>query len=572
MGEIKLGLCLLLLSCYGYLQYLRKFLRLEFCLGLLFSGIGGVLFLAGILNLLPEAAWCIWLCGLLLAGRSVLRKESVKNVLSYGTLFFLLAAVFFLFLLRGSEFTGYDNFSHWAMVSRLITQQGRFPNYNDYNILFPSYPLGSAAFIFYVTKMAGHSAEWMHMYAQALLMIGMLVSLFAFARGPVQSLAVAVCAVFLLCGNGSVYDLLVDCLLPVTAISAAATLIYYNSDLRQKLWVAVPYALFLVSIKNSGIFFVLLLYGYLWFSLRQQNVSLKIWLSLLSVPVLSLLVWQRHVQAMFHEGMLTKHALSLSYYRSIVGGKSFTDIYVIVRRIASKVLSVSNHALWLLLAVFVLWLLCKRIAVSACPETTRILILSVVAYILYQAGTLGMYLFSMPLEEALILAEYNRYHQTIVLFLAGLFLFEFMLVLAAFTPPLHSKKWITPILLAMLLVFSYWMIHPSFSSLKKQHLAGSERAKFDQLIEQYDIQPGGNYLVLTRPDRYDAGYLEHLTKYLLSAQIADVVPPTAIEGFDLTVYDYVVIFEETDEANSLLFQLSGSTGPVACLHGTGNWE
>ena len=104
MSAIKLGfqLLVLLLSCYGYLQYLRKYLRPEFCISLLFSGVGSVLFLAGILNLLREAVWCIWLGGLLLAGQSVSRKESVKNLLCFGTVFFLVFAVFFLFLLPSS--------------------------------------------------------------------------------------------------------------------------------------------------------------------------------------------------------------------------------------------------------------------------------------------------------------------------------------------------------------------------------------------------------------------------------------------------------------------------------------
>ena len=69
VGEIKflIRLFILLLSCYGYIQYLRKTVRLEFCIGLLFSGIGSALFLAGILNLLREATFGF--------GRSIHQKE-----------------------------------------------------------------------------------------------------------------------------------------------------------------------------------------------------------------------------------------------------------------------------------------------------------------------------------------------------------------------------------------------------------------------------------------------------------------------------------------------------------------
>lgn len=167
VGEIKflIRLLILLLSCYGYIQYLRKTVRLEFCIGLLFSGIGSALFLAGILNLLREATWFIWLGGLVLAGQSIKKKESPANVMSLGILFFLGLAGYFLLLLPGSEFTHYDNFSHWALASRLMTQQSRFPNYSDSFIEFTSYPLGSASFIFYITETLGSSAEWVQMYA-----------------------------------------------------------------------------------------------------------------------------------------------------------------------------------------------------------------------------------------------------------------------------------------------------------------------------------------------------------------------------------------------------------------------
>ena len=566
MSAIKLGfqLLVLLLSCYGYLQYLRKYLRPEFCISLLFSGVGSVLFLAGILNLLREAVWCIWLGGLLLAGQSVSRKESVKNLLCFGTVFFLVFAVFFLFLLPSSEFIHYDNFSHWALVSRIVNRQSRFPNYNDCNITFPSYPLGSASFIFFITKTTGCSAEWMQMYAQAILMVGMLVSLFAFARGPIQSLATAVCAVFLLCGNGRVFDLLVDCLLPLTALSAVAAVTDYGETIRQKLWVSLPYALFLVSIKNSGVLFVLLLYGYLWLTSRRQSIPLKTWVPFLAAPAIMLLLWQKHVQAMFEKGMLGKHSLSISYFRSVFGQKGLSDICLIAGEMADRVFSVSNPALWLLLTGLLLLLLCKRFASKACPEMKRVFLFGAVSYVLYQIGTLGMYLFSMPGKEALNLAGYNRYHQTILLFLIGLFLIGLMRGLDALEVP-SSRHLISAAALAAGLILSFYIIRPDFSSLQKLHLAGTDRQKYDQLIAQYDIPSGGSYLVLTRADRNDSGYLHYLTLYLLNAQTVRVLPSTKLDTIELSDYDYVIVFEETEEASTLMTQLTGTECLVACL-------
>ena len=68
---VLLRLFLFFVSCYGYIQYLRKSIRTEFCIGLVFSGIVSFLFLAGILNLLRPAAWALFAGGLILAGYSV---------------------------------------------------------------------------------------------------------------------------------------------------------------------------------------------------------------------------------------------------------------------------------------------------------------------------------------------------------------------------------------------------------------------------------------------------------------------------------------------------------------------
>ena len=94
-------LFLFFLSCYGYIQYLRRFARIEFCIGLLFSGISCVLFFAGILNLLRAAAWALFLFGLILAANSVKQRNRAHGILCAGTVFFLLLLVLFPALLYG---------------------------------------------------------------------------------------------------------------------------------------------------------------------------------------------------------------------------------------------------------------------------------------------------------------------------------------------------------------------------------------------------------------------------------------------------------------------------------------
>lgn len=566
VGEIKflIRLFILLLSCYGYIQYLRKTVRLEFCIGLLFSGIGSALFLAGILNLLREATWFIWLGGLVLAGQSIKKKESPANVMSLGILFFLGLAGYFLLLLPGSEFTHYDNFSHWALVSQIVSQQGRFPNYSDSLIEFPSYPLGSASFIFYITETLGSSAEWVQMYAQAILISGMLVSLFAFARNPVQAFVTAICSVFLLCGNIRLTDLLVDSLLPIVALSAMAMCIYYGQELRRMLWLTIPYVIFLVSIKNSGILFVVILYIYLWITLRRETVSPKLWSLLLCVPALIVIVWQKHVKAMFQQGLMAKHSMSLRYLGATFLHKGLSEICDISVQMVKRVFAVSNPALWLLLFGLLMWILWKYITKTPCRDRRNTFLLAVASYVLYQMGTWGMYLFSMPNEEALILAGYSRYHQTIVMFLAGLILIEALQELD--TPKDSSGGRLAKIgTLLATLVLSFYMISPNFSSFHKQRLENTERYKLDQMIAQYNLPARASYLILTSKDRHDAGYLFYLSWYLLSPSALKILPETELDTIDPFVYDYVIAFEETEGTKAFLSELSPDGEPVVCL-------
>lgn len=566
MEEIKflIRLFMLLLSCYGYIQHMRKTVRLEFCIGLLFSGIGSILFLAGILNLLVEATWMIWLGGLVLAGLSIKKKESPVNVMSLGTLFFLVLAGYLLFLLYGSEFTHYDNFSHWALAGRIVTQQGRFPNYSDSFIEFTSYPLGSASFIFYITETLGSSAEWVQMFAQAILISGMLVSLFAFARNPVQAIVTAIFSVFLLCGNIPLTDLLVDSLLPIVALSAMAMCVYYGQAFRRMLWLTIPYAIFLVSIKNSGIIFVVILYGYLWITLRREIASFKPWLLLLCAPALTLLVWQKHVKAMFYQGMMGKHSMSLSYLSSTFQNKSLAEIWDISVKMAKSVFVVSNPALWLLLFGLLMWILWKYITKTPCRDRRNTFLLAVASYVLYQMGTWGMYLFSMPSEEALILAGYSRYHQTIVMLIAGLILIETLQELD--TPMVSSVGSFAKIgTLLAALVLSFYMISPNFSFFEKQRLENTERYKFDQLIAQYDLPNGANYLILTSEERNDSGYLFYLSRYLLSPGSLSILPESKLDTIDPFAFDYVIAFEETEGTKAFLSELSPDGEAVVCL-------
>ncbi|MGM9604603.1 MAG: hypothetical protein ACI3XG_06020 [Faecousia sp.] len=554
---------LLAVSLYGSLQFLRKYIRPEFCIGVYFSIVSSVLFLAGILNLLREATWVLFLGGLFLAGLSIKRKMPVTNVLCFGTVFFLAFGVFFLFQLHGSIFTSYDNFSHWALAARILTENDRFPNFKDINLLFTSYPLGSTVLLYYIAEILGNSAEWVLMYAQAMLMVGMLTSLFSFAWNKIQTLVISICAVFLLCGNNSFFELLVDSLLPIVALSAMALCLYYGQELTERIWLIIPYGIFLISIKNSGTLFAVILYGYVFLKLRR-SIRPKNWLLLLTTPAATLLLWQKHVSQVFPNGMMGKHSMSLDYFSDVLRRKDFSDNNAVIVAMAHKVFSLSNPVLWALAFGLLLWLVLRRSSTKPCAQVKDPLLLAAASYVLYQIGTLGMYIFSMPRGEALRLASYGRYHQTILLFVAGLLLIAALQALAWMqADSLRKPVQIGTLCAALLLCFL--MISPNFSYFQKQQYKNTERYKFDQIIAQYQLPRGANYLILTREDRADSGLLNYMTLYLLNPVKFRVQPDVNLDSIDLSDYHYVIAFEESERITEFMAKLSPDAAPVVCL-------
>ena len=253
---ILLRILFLLISFYGYLQFFRKYLRPELIPGFLFCAIGSTVFLGGILNILSPTAWCIAFAGVFLACFSLYKQDSIRRIFSWGTLFFAVGIVFFLLLLFGCKFTHYDNFSHWAVAPKIMIETNRFPNHTDLNYEFQSYPLGSSAFIYYFVEISGLSAEWFQMFAQAVLLLGLVSGIFVFTTKSSSILLAAAGAVILMSNNIDFVDLLVDTLLPLIGLAGIFFCHYYKDDLLKKLPFIIPYSVFLISVKNSGIFYV----------------------------------------------------------------------------------------------------------------------------------------------------------------------------------------------------------------------------------------------------------------------------------------------------------------------------
>lgn len=545
-----LRLILLILSFYGYIQYFRKKIEINLTIGFIFSSIGSLMFLAGILNILREMALVIFIGGLLLAAVSVLHKESIRNVLSSGTIFFFIAGIFFFFLLYGSKFLHYDNFSHWAVAPKIMIQNDRFPNFRDRNYMFTSYPLGSASFIYYMSWISGIASEWFQMYAQALLMVGLLAGLFSFSKQIIPICLAGFCGVVLLCGNTNFVDLLVDTLLPLVGLGGVLVCLFYREYIDEKIAYLIPYTVFLVAVKNSGVFFVLIIVCLALYYLKNKK-HFKSWLLLVLPPIICLLLWQRHADYVFVAGMSSKHAMSLANYSAVFNGKTAKEIVEIVKQILKQTLSLTNAGMQLLIVAVIIWLLWRVVLKGKNVMIQELALLTVLSYFAYQIGIIGMYIFSMPLIEASQLAGYTRYHCTILIFISGLVSVEALLCFQGKDGSRFIKSCRIGCMVSLALVLVL-VTSPNFSYLQKQNLEGTERKHFDMLIQENHVSPDMRYAILTGEARNDGEYLSFMTKYLLNPVSFTLVSDSNIANITWENYDYVILFGETPETRETL--------------------
>ena len=124
-------------------------------------------FLAGLLNLMNICVWLLFLLGLYLFAQGIYtrRADFFKAFSGVGFLFFALFSVVLFAAMYGKEISGYDDFSHWALIVKQMLEDGRYPNFENM-IIFQSYPPGAAVWIYGVCRFLGGS-DGMMLTAQA---------------------------------------------------------------------------------------------------------------------------------------------------------------------------------------------------------------------------------------------------------------------------------------------------------------------------------------------------------------------------------------------------------------------
>ena len=567
-----LRLFLFALSSLGFWELFRRRFRIHVCfLPSLTVALQTCFLLAGgILNLLWISAWVTFGTGILFLIYYIWKDKGLKFLRSYfhvSYLLLLILSILLLVLLYGRLFSHYDNFSHWALVVKQMYLTDRFPNFQDTIIQFQDYPLGSSAYIYYVAKIVSGS-ESVQMFAQAYVMITCMMPLLFFVK--TKKTAANAAALVLALGAGNFFlvynialtDLLVDTLLPL----AAGCSFLYAWEYAWKrpagkgtLGFLAGYLIWLVQIKNVGFFFAaFIMIGVLIGIRKDHHVLARIQVVL--SPIFSAVIWKCHCSYVFPDAAVSKHAMSLDNYASVVGEKDAVSISNTVSGVLR--FSVSYHDVWAVFGMVLLLVIAVCIFVK--QERKNVLLLagfSLLLYITYQLGLTGMYIFSMPETEASYLAEIERYTKLILIVVVYLWVLMVIRLMSGRHLPDAAgadakaagavangkgiKTWVSWAaailscgLLTGVLLVSFGEIR--FVGQYTENL--EERQWLEEQTEAYDIPYGSSYFIF--PKQEDGAYSYYLGMFLFYSPYVDEVFVDEPEDLEEVWGDYIFVFDE----------------------------
>lgn len=441
-----------LLSVLGYVLVIRIKLNIteKSSWIFVFATIGCTVYFAGLLHVLLYAVILIFAGGIGLFLWFAIKKQlsavfhlRALNILNIA--FCIAIGVIFASLVD-TNYIHYDNFSHWGLVVKYLLMYNAFPDASSAIIDFKTYPLGTSALIYYFCRIAGQSQGVM-LLGQALPLFACFYAMFGVIRDTKRMLLVGLLG--LCCSTMTFFNisirinnLLVDFLLPLLALSALASMFACRRNFKMACLTSVPMLALLLVSKNSGIFFAVICYIYL-LSLApgakkqqpkypKQNKFIHLRKGFrLPAPILGLLtiaaslttlaMWDYHTSTVF-QGELTKHTMSAENFSSVYGQKTPQVISNIIHNFLNAVFSLDSLSTKGILLFNVLALgafLVARLMFKKRWNLWKWLVALDLAVLLYYIGILAMFLFTMPTAEALILAGFERYASSMVVFFIG---------------------------------------------------------------------------------------------------------------------------------------------------------
>lgn len=562
--RLIIGLILFWFSTFGYLFFFKKKTKLpyEFLLPFIFTLVGIIIFVSGVLNMMKE--FCILLCfvGLILFGYNLIKKNiDFKKILNVKFIVLFLAFLYITIVCGQMNLLHYDNFSHWGLIIKNMFVDNHLPNFENAVIEFRNYQPGSACFIYYFAFLAGKSEASM-IIAQNYLLLSYLFSLLVFISSKFKRKYFAILLLisifaFMLCGNIMFNDLLVDSLIAVMLIYSFAILYYFKDDLKSAFIYNLPVVIFLFLVKNIGIILVCFsCVGLLYIGYRNKMFKKGFIYALLSgiITVLFFYIWTKHVAYAFGNlSLYSKHSLTTENMISELQMKGFDRIFEFCGIYLKHFIDILNNipnlymiGIDIIVILFIVLYKNRRKYFAFCLAIINII------YLLYY-GILGlMYLLSMPWSEAVYLAGFDRYMLTIIFVIIGLvFIFFVNAIMEEKNVP--KKTIVLSIFLICMFMFLTFKNAGDYKVfLGDVSYSESKAYKFDEILkaDMFDAADDDFYYIYAPvSSNNDSGYLHYLSRYKLNSNNISIVKD--ISNFEELENDEfnekIIVFDKDDE-------------------------
>lgn len=492
-------------------------LRTYFIPFLYFTSLSSFVYILALANQMLVGVYLFHLIFAILCAGYLIKKRGTFLELREYIIFFLIAILIIIYLYN-KKFIHYDDFSHWGLISKFILENDRLNGSYDKIISFKSYPQMSVYFIYGLVRPLGFR-ENLALIANAFAILSGYYVIFEKARNnkflyPVLFIFIS----YIFMNSPQITTLLVDTLLATSGFAILAYATTYDfSEEKKYLYACIPMIISLTLLKNSAIFFVLILLIYLY--KRYAKIDKVIPAIGTLVFLFAKISWNLHLKLNFTN--LGKHNMSLKNYSEILLEKDTSIIIQISRKFLESFLS-ERFVLILLVILIVSYFINKRD-----KKIKKIFIFVLTTYFLYQVGNYFMYIFSMPTSEALEIAGYSRYVLTIRIYL----------VLISF----YWLEFETDMLTAF--AISIFMIYSSMGSIKNiiEDVDITPRLEKRKRLEELQVANFKDKNILIKMKEADSSYYySFMAKYLYQTDKISITYPGDDKNFNEEEFDYVV--------------------------------
>ena len=352
-----------------------------------------------------------------------------RRRLSTAVCVFILAVLVYVSIIyRNVYFIGNDTISHWAVAVKYLLRENRFPDAGTGVIHFPSYPLGTAVYVYYFCRAAGSGAG-QYLACQSMLSWFALLPLFGFVRkNRAVGYAVAVGAmVTLMASRYYHFSMVVETLLAHMALGATCIVLQYRDEPKRMLAGVLPVMAVLIYIKNSGIFFSVLLCVLAVLTCREPHGKFRrgamVRVAAISIGVIAaaFVLWQVHFKLAYGNVFTGKHSVSIANYARTLADKPDGMIGNIARLMLTRL--PGRKPYWVCLALYLFTFALARHYGKTRPGWVKqwrdAAVLSVSILVVWYLMLFLMYIFSMPADEAKGLDAINRYEFSSIIYSAG---------------------------------------------------------------------------------------------------------------------------------------------------------